>query len=71
MEPSGQFLGIVRAVKVTTFYKIEVFGVFFASISGSDEDGFLGHRDGHFSARDGHYVSNDHRERKNGGFRVG
>ena len=70
MGSSGPFRGIARAAKVTTFYKIRAIIAFFAAISASYEGDFQRHRDGHFCARDGHYVSNDHRERKNDGFRV-
>ena len=70
MGSSGAFRGIARTAKVTTFYKTGPFSASFAAVSGTFEDSFQGRRDGHFFARDGHYDSNDHRERKNDGFRV-
>ena len=60
----------MRTAKVTAFYKTEAFPAFFAAISASFEDDFQHRRNGHFGARDGHYDSNDHRERKNDGFRA-
>ncbi len=59
----GAFGGTVRGEKVTMFYKVGAFCTFFAAIFGSFEVGLR-------SRRDGHYDSNDHRERKNDGFRV-
>ena len=54
--------GTARGAKVTTFYKIGIFDVFFAAIFGAGRVDFWSRRDGHFFARDGHYDSNDHRE---------